>query len=67
MTSQILIATPIPHIQDFESNLAGETIFSKIDLVRAYNQISVTADDIAKTAIITPLGLYEFCRMPFGL
>ena len=58
---------PIPHIQDFGSNLAGRTIFYKIDLFRTYHQIPVTADDIAKTAIITPSGLYDFCRMSCGL
>ena len=58
---------PIPHMQDFASNLAVTTIFSKIDLVRAYHQIPVSADDIANTAITTPFGLYGLCRMPFGL
>ena len=58
---------PIPHIQDLTANLAGKSVFSKIDLVRAYNQIPVAEDDIPKTAVTTPFGLFEFVRMPFGL
>ena len=58
---------PIPRVQDFTSHLAGATIFSKIDLVQAYHQIPMEESDIAKTAIVTTFGLFEFCRMPFGL
>jgi len=58
---------PIPHIQDFNSQLHGKSIFSKIDLVRAYHHVPVHPDDVEKTAVITPFGLFEFTKLPFGL
>lgn len=58
---------PIPNIQTFHNVLAGKKIFSKIDLEKAYFQIPVIEEDIPKTAIITPFGLFEFIYMPFGL
>ena len=57
----------MPHLQEFSIELEGKTVFSKIDLVRAYNQVPMRAADVAKTAIVTPFGLFEYTRMPFGL
>lgn len=58
---------PLPHLQDFAANLAGAKIFTVLDLVRGYHQIPMDEKDIKKTAIITPFGLFEYVRMPFGM
>jgi cleavage and polyadenylation specificity factor subunit 1 len=52
---------------DLTSRLSGCTVFTKLDLQKGYFQVPVAAADVAKTAIITPFGLFEFLRMPFGL
>lgn len=58
---------PIPRIKDFTYQLSNKIIFSTIDLNRAYQQIKVRNEDIEKTAIITPMGLFDFPRMTPGL
>ena len=57
----------VPNINSFSAKLANKKCFSKIDLASAYHQIKVHPDDVPKTAITTPFGLYEFNFMPFGL
>jgi hypothetical protein len=49
---------PLPNMLDFTERLAGCTIFSKVDLRKGYHQILMNEDDIKKTAIITPFGLF---------
>ena len=58
---------PLPNMLDFANVAAGCKIFSKIDLRKGYHQIPMHPDDICKTAITTPFGLFEYTRMPFGL
>jgi len=43
------------------------TIFSHIDLVRAFHKITVKPADIHNSAMTTPFDLFEFTRVPVGL
>jgi hypothetical protein len=58
---------PDHNIHDYSHKLLGCSIFSKINLVRAYKQILDHPDDIQKTAITTLFGLFEFPIMSFRL
>jgi hypothetical protein len=58
---------PLPSMLDLSAKLHGCKFFSCVDLVKGYHQIPMAAEDIKKTAIITPFGLFEYLFMPFGL
>lgn len=58
---------PLPNINDLFDKLGKSTYFSTLDLASGYHQIEVDEQDRPKTAFTTPLGHFEFTRMPFGL
>ena len=60
-------AYPLPTIQEILDSLAGSVIFSSIDLNNGYWQCRMDQDSIDKTAFASPLGLFQFKVMPFGL
>ena len=57
----------IPKIEDALHALNGACWFSSLDLRSGYYQIEVSEDDKEKTAFWSPLGLFEFNRMPQGI
>jgi Reverse transcriptase (RNA-dependent DNA polymerase) len=56
---------PLPNLMDLSANMDGCTVFSKIDLVKAFHQVPIAPEDRKKTAVITPFGLFEYNYMPF--
>ena len=60
-------AYPLPRIDESLDALGRAKYFSAIDLASAYNQVEVHPDDRHKTAFTTPMGLFEYNWMAFGL
>ena len=60
---------PLPLPDEVQDQLAGSTVFSTLDLHSGYWQLPVNPTDREKTAFCPGpgMGLYEFCRIPFGL
>ncbi|XP_019221791.1 uncharacterized protein LOC109204700 [Oreochromis niloticus] len=58
---------PIPRIQDMLNTLKGSSWFSVLDQGKAYHQGFLEESSRPLTAFITPWGLYEWVRIPFGL
>ena len=58
---------PIPRIQEALDSRDGKSWFSVLDQGKAYHQGFIGKDSQPLTAFITPWGLYEWIRIPFGL
>ena len=60
-------AYPMPRIDDMIDQLGKASYITTLDLTHGYWQVPVAERDRHKTAFITPFGLFQFKRMPFGL
>ncbi len=58
---------PLPLIEDLLDKLGRSCVFSKFDAHSGFHQLPMAPDSEALTAFVTPLGLYQFKRMPMGL
>lgn len=58
---------PLPNIDGILDKLGKAQYFTTLDLAKGFHQILIRPEDRKKTAFQTPLGFYEFVRMPFGL
>lgn len=57
----------LPRIEESLDAVGNAKWFSTLDLASGFNQVATDPADRHKTAFITPFGLYEYNRMPFGL
>ena len=60
-------AYPIPNIQALLAKAGGHRVYSALDASNAYHNIEMEEESRHLTAFISPSGLYEFNRLPFGL
>eukprot|EP00963_Diacronema_lutheri_P010813 scaffold1207_cov371-Pavlova_lutheri.AAC.5 len=57
----------IPRSQQLFDTLYGSRMYSTFDLQDGYYHMRTREEDIAKTAVTTPFGHYEWVVMPMGL
>ena len=63
---------PVANMEEKLAQIKGDPdkptkYFGSIDLSEAYHSVPIKEEDQEKTSLITPLGLYKFQRMSFGL
>ena len=58
---------PIGDIKSILQSVSGYKIYTTLDISEAYFCMLIHPDDRYKLAYRTPDGLYQFCRLPFGI
>ncbi|CAH1713532.1 unnamed protein product [Aphis gossypii] len=58
---------PTPLIDDQLDRLRDKKIFTLLDLKNGFHHVRMCEKSIPYTSFVTPLGQYEYVRMPFGL
>ena len=58
---------PIPAVEPTLAQLAGATVFSKLDANSGYWQIPLSKESAILTTFISPFGRFCFKRLPFGI
>ena len=60
-------AHPLPHQSDCLAALGGNCLFSTMDLTSGFYNMPLHEEDRKYSAFTTPMGLYEYNRLPQGL
>jgi len=58
---------PLPVMDHILQTVSGLEMMSMLDGFLGYNQIEVAQEDQHKTTFTTPIGVFAYNRMPFGL
>lgn len=58
---------PIPDQEEIFTRLTNAKYFTKLDLAKGYWQIKMSEESKQFTAFTTPMGCFQWVRMPFGL
>ena len=58
---------PIPKVDDTLAQMAGATVFSKLDANSGFWQIPLEENSRLLTTFVTPHGRYCFNKLPFGI
>ena len=58
---------PVPLVDDVVDSMAGLRIFTTLDLQWSFWQMPLREEDRPKTAFVTPIGVFQWRVMPFGL